>query len=64
LYANQVLSTLRRTNRFQVTFNVSCRIGDEKEKGYLRECQDCGGRFITLQKDERMEGVKDQSTSD
>jgi ribosomal protein L33 len=49
---------------FQVTFNVSCRIGDEKEKGYLRECQDCGGRFITIQKDERMEGVKDQSTSD
>jgi len=39
---------------FQVTFNVSCRIGDQEEKAYLRECQDCGGRFITIQKDERM----------
>jgi len=49
---------------FQVTFNVSCRIGDEEEKAYLRECQDCGGRFITIQKDERMEDVKGQSTPD
>ena len=39
---------------FQVTFNVSCRIGDEEEKAYLRECLVCGGRFITIQKDERM----------
>ena len=47
---------------FQVTFNVSCRIGDEEEKAYLRECQVCGGRFITIQKDERLEDVKGQST--
>jgi len=49
---------------FQVRFNVSCRIGDEQEKAYLRECQDCGGRFITIQKDERMPDNKDQSTPD
>jgi hypothetical protein len=43
-------------------FKVSCRIGDQEEKGYLRECQDCGGRFITIQKDERINDAKDQST--
>jgi ribosomal protein L33 len=43
---------------FKVSFNISCRIGDQAEKGYLRECQDCGGRFITIQTDERMENVK------
>jgi len=46
---------------FQVKFNISCQIGAEEEKCYLRECQDCGGRFITIQKDERMGNVKDQS---
>jgi ribosomal protein L33 len=39
---------------FQVKFNIVCRIGDEEEKGYLRTCQECGGRFITIQKDERI----------
>ena len=44
---------------FQVEFNIACRIGDEEEKGYLRTCQDCGGRFITIQKDERIKDVKE-----
>ncbi len=39
---------------FQVKFNIVCRIGDEEEKGYLRTCQVCGGRFIIIQKDERI----------
>jgi ribosomal protein L33 len=39
---------------FQVQFNITCQIGDEEEKGFLRKCQECGGRFITIQKDERM----------
>ena len=43
---------------FQVRFNITCRIGDEEEKGYLRECQECGGRFITIQKDERIKETK------
>ncbi|MBC8393007.1 MAG: hypothetical protein H8E17_10640 [Deltaproteobacteria bacterium] len=43
---------------FQVMFNIVCRIGDEEEKGYLRICQDCGGRFITIQKDERIKEAK------
>jgi ribosomal protein L33 len=47
---------------FQVKFNVSCRIGDEEEQAYLRECKVCGGRFITIQKDERMEDGTGQST--
>lgn len=38
---------------FKVKFNIVCRVGDEDEKGYLRICQVCGGRFITIQKDER-----------
>ncbi len=41
-------------NGFQVNFNIVCRIGDKEEKGYLRTCKDCGGRFITIQKDERI----------
>ena len=43
---------------FQVKFNIVCRIGDEDEKGYLRICQECGGRFITIQKDERIKEIK------
>ena len=43
---------------FQVKFNVSCQIGDKKEKCYLRQCQDCGGRFITIQNDEHIEATK------
>ena len=39
-------------------FNIVCPIGDEEEKGYLRICQECGGRFITIQKDERIEEIK------
>ena len=39
-------------------FNIVCRIADEEEKGYLRTCQVCGGRFITIQKDERTKEVK------
>ncbi len=39
---------------FQVKFNVTCKIGDQEEKGYLRTCKNCAGRFITIQKDERM----------
>ena len=43
---------------FKVRFNITCRIGDEEEKGYLRECLECGGRFITIQKDERIKEAK------
>ena len=43
---------------FQVKFNIACRIGDEEEKGYLRVCKECGGRFITIQKDERIKETK------
>lgn len=48
-------------NGFKVTFNVLCWIGSEEEKGYLRECQDCGGRFITIQKDEHSEDEKENN---
>ena len=41
-------------NGFQVDFNILCRIGSKEEKGYLRTCKDCGGRFIIIQKDERI----------
>ena len=47
-----------RRSGFQVRFDIVCRIGEEEEKGYLRVCHDCGGRFITVQKDERMENRK------
>jgi ribosomal protein L33 len=48
-------------NGFQVDFNTVCRIGSEREeKCYLRTCKDCGGRFITIQKDERMTGAKEE----
>jgi hypothetical protein len=30
----------------------------------LRECQDCGGRFITIQQDERLENIKNQTPPD
>jgi hypothetical protein len=46
-------------NGFQVHFNILCRIGNKEEKGYLRTCRDCGGRFITIQKDERVSPVKE-----
>lgn len=39
---------------FQVKFNIVVRIGGEEEKGYMRICQGCGGRFVTLQKDEKI----------
>ena len=39
-------------------FNIVCRIGDEEDKGYLRICKECGGRFITIQKDERNMEIK------
>ena len=42
-------------NGFQVHFNIVCRLGSEDKRGYLRTCKDCGGRFITIQADERME---------
>lgn len=38
---------------FKVEFNVTCQFGPTSEPCYLRTCQSCGGRFITLQKDER-----------
>ena len=38
---------------FEVRFNVSCRVGDKNEEGYLRICKVCGGRFITIRQDER-----------
>ena len=44
---------------FEVRFNVACRIGDVEEKCYLRQCQDCGGRFITIQADERIQQLQD-----
>jgi transcription elongation factor Elf1 len=50
-------------NGFQVNFNIVCRIGDKEEKGYLRTCKDCGGRFITIQKDERITEVKEEISS-
>jgi hypothetical protein len=31
-----------------------------EEKGYLRICKDCGGRFVTIQKDERMKREKEE----
>jgi len=43
---------------FQVRFNITRRIGDEEEKGYLREWQEFGGRFITIQKDEQIKETK------
>ncbi len=43
---------------FQRKFDIVCRIGDEEEKGYLRPCKGCGGRFITIQKDERIKEIK------
>ena len=43
---------------FRVKFNIVCRIGDKKEKGYLRICKECGERFITIQKDERKKEIK------
>lgn len=46
---------------FQVNFNVICKIGDQEKKGYLRTCKACGGRFITVQEDERLENVNDLS---
>ena len=48
---------------FKVKFNVSCRIGDTEEPCYLRECQDCGGRFITIQQDEQTENIGDLSSN-
>jgi ribosomal protein L33 len=39
---------------FEVKFNVVCQIGDKEEKGFLRICQECEGRFITIQEDERI----------
>jgi len=41
---------------FTVTFNVSCCIDGEEEKGYMRQCKLCGGRFITIRSDERQDG--------
>lgn len=46
-----------RRDGFQVKFNVVCRLGDREEKCYLRTCKICGGRFITIQKDERSRTV-------
>ena len=40
---------------FEVKFNVVCRIDGRNEKCYLRTCQECGGRFLTIQADEREE---------
>lgn len=52
-------------NGFQVDFNIVCRIGGNKEeKGYLRTCKDCGGRFITIQEDERLTGEKEEIPPD
>ena len=47
-------------NGFQVNFNIVCRIDGMEEKGYLRICKDCGGRFVTIQKDERMKREKEE----
>jgi len=49
---------------FEVKFNISCRIGAEEEKAYLRECKLCGGRFITIQQDERLEQNNSQPAPD
>ena len=43
-----------KRNGFEVIFNVACRIEGKDEKGYLRICKDCGGRFITIREDERL----------
>ncbi|MDJ0829557.1 MAG: hypothetical protein QNI92_06885 [Desulfobacterales bacterium] len=40
---------------FEVKFNVSCRLDAKEEKCFLRICQTCGGRFMTIQSDERLE---------
>jgi ribosomal protein L33 len=53
-----------KRNGFQVNFNILCRIGDAEEKGYLRTCKDCGGRFITIQKDERAWDEKEETCPD
>ena len=50
-------------NGFQVNFNIVCRIGDKDEKGYLRTCKDCGGRFVTIQNDERITATKEEISS-
>jgi len=49
-------------NGFQVDFNIVCRISDLEEKGYLRTCKDCGGRFITIRKDERLDCGREDIT--
>jgi transcription elongation factor Elf1 len=49
-------------NAFQVHFNISCRIVGKEEKGYLRTCKDCGGRFITIQKDERINDTEKETS--
>lgn len=37
---------------FGVKFNISCCINGREEKGYLRICKICGGRFITVREGE------------
>ena len=49
---------------FEVKFNIKCKIGDSKEKGYLRICKECGGRFITVQKDERISELRGGQPTD
>ena len=44
---------------FEVRFNISCRIDGQEEKGYLRICKVCGGRFLTVRSDERREASGD-----
>jgi len=51
-------------NGFQVNFNIVCRLVVVEGKGYLRTCKDCGGRFITIQKDERMKREKEEISPD
>jgi hypothetical protein len=34
----------------------------KEEKGYLRTCKDCGGRFIIIQKDERISGEEEKTS--
>lgn len=46
---------------FQVEFNVICQIGTEAQKCYLRTCQVCSGRFITIQKDEKLAVAEEQT---
>ena len=43
---------------FQVKFDVSCRIDGKEAEGYLRICQECKGRFVTIREDERKEWIK------